>query len=208
MTELLNNSRLLGIDIGSTTAKVSFSKDGQVVFERYDRHLSHVLEKTLEMLGTAKDLLSEAPFTVAISGSAGIGMAEASGLTFVQEVYATAEIIKQLAPDTGAVVELGGEDAKVIFFEGGTDARMNGSCAGGTGAFIDQMAALLNMSIQELDEASFRAERIYPIASRCGVFAKSDVQSLFNQGAGKDDVAASVYQAVVNQTIVGLMQGR
>lgn len=208
MTELLNNSRLLGIDIGSTTAKVSFSKDGQVVFERYDRHLSHVLEKTLEMLASAKDLLSEAPFTVAISGSAGIGMAEASGLTFVQEVYATAEIIKQLAPDTGAVVELGGEDAKVIFFEGGTDARMNGSCAGGTGAFIDQMAALLNMSIQELDEASFRAERIYPIASRCGVFAKSDVQSLFNQGAGKDDVAASVYQAVVNQTIVGLMQGR
>ncbi|HHU07235.1 MAG TPA: 2-hydroxyglutaryl-CoA dehydratase, partial [Clostridiaceae bacterium] len=141
MTELLNNNRLLGIDIGSTTAKVSFSQSGQIVFERYDRHLSHVSQKTLEMLEAARDLLSEAPFTVAISGSAGLGMAEASGLTFVQEVYSTAEIIKQLAPDTGAVVELGGEDAKVIFFEGGADARMNGSCAGGTGAFIDQMAA-------------------------------------------------------------------
>lgn len=208
MTEIINNSRLLGIDIGSTTAKVSFSQDGHVVFERYERHLSHVLEKTLEMLGSARDLLSEAPFTVAVSGSAGIEMAEVSGLTFVQEVYSTAGIIKQLAPDTGAVVELGGEDAKVIFFEGGTDARMNGSCAGGTGAFIDQMAALLNMTIQELNEASLRAERIYPIASRCGVFAKSDVQALFNQGASKDDVAASVFQAVVNQTIVGLMQGR
>ncbi|HHU07082.1 MAG TPA: hypothetical protein GXZ59_01925, partial [Clostridiaceae bacterium] len=191
-----------------TTAKVSFSQSGQIVFERYDRHLSHVSQKTLEILEAARDLLSEAPFTVAISGSAGLGMAEASGLTFVQEVYSTAEIIKQLAPDTGAVVELGGEDAKVIFFEGGADARMNGSCAGGTGAFIDQMAALLDMTIQELDEASLRAERIYPIASRCGVFAKTDVQALFNQGASKDDVAASVYQAVVNQTIVGLMQGR
>ncbi|HHV42202.1 MAG TPA: 2-hydroxyglutaryl-CoA dehydratase [Clostridiaceae bacterium] len=208
MSKTVQLNRALGIDIGSTTVKVSFTSEDQIMFERYERHRSHVLEKTLELLEPAEAMLSEAPFTVAISGSAGIGMSETSGLPFVQEVYATSEIIKKLAPDTGTVIELGGEDAKIIFFEGGTDARMNGSCAGGTGAFIDQMASLLDMTIPELDEASFRAERIYPIASRCGVFAKTDVQALFNQGAGKEDVAASIYQAVVNQTIVGLAQGR
>lgn len=208
MAEALHFNRALGIDIGSTTVKVSLTCGGQIVFERYERHLSHIQDKTIELLEQASDLLAAAPFTVALSGSAGLGLSEISGLPFVQEVYATGEIVKQLEPDTGAVIELGGEDAKVIFFAGGTDARMNGSCAGGTGAFIDQMAALLDMTIPELDEASFRAERIYPIASRCGVFAKTDVQALFNQGAGKEDVAASIYQAVVNQTIVGLAQGR
>lgn len=208
MAEALHFNRALGIDIGSTTVKVSLTCGERIVFERYERHLSHVQDKTIELLQQAEDLLAEAPFTVALSGSAGLGLSEISGLPFVQEVYATGEIVKQLEPDIGAVVELGGEDAKVIFFAGGIDARMNGSCAGGTGAFIDQMAALLDMTIPELDEASFRAERIYPIASRCGVFAKTDVQALFNQGASKEDVAASIYQAVVNQTIVGLAQGR
>lgn len=208
MAEALHFNRALGIDIGSTTVKVSLTCGGQIVFERYERHLSNIQDKTIELLEQASDLLAAAPFTVALSGSAGLGLSEITGLPFVQEVYATGEIVKLLEPDTGAVIELGGEDAKVIFFAGGTDARMNGSCAGGTGAFIDQMAALLDMTIPELDEASFRAERIYPIASRCGVFAKTDVQALFNQGAGKEDVAASIYQAVVNQTIVGLAQGR
>ena len=137
-----------------------------------------------------------------------MGMAEAAGLPFVQEVYATGEVVSRLAPDTGVVIELGGEDAKVIFFNGGIDERMNGSCAGGTGAFIDQMAVLLNMTVDEMDAESLKATRIYPIASRCGVFAKTDIQPLLNQGASKADIAMSIYQAVVNQTITGLIQGR
>ncbi|MBQ9783048.1 MAG: 2-hydroxyacyl-CoA dehydratase, partial [Clostridia bacterium] len=148
------------------------------------------------------------PFTVALSGSAGLGLAEACGIPFVQEVFATGEVVKQREPDATAVIELGGEDAKILFFEGGTDERMNGSCAGGTGAFIDQMATLLNLDADEMDRLSLNHSRIYPIASRCGVFAKTDIQPLLNQGARKEDVAASIYQAVVNQTIAGLAQGR
>ncbi len=200
--------RALGIDIGSTTTKLVLVEKDRILYERYERHLSRVREKTLEMILDIKDLLSEAPFSVAVSGSAGMGVTEATSLPFVQEVYATGEAVKNLAPDTSAVIELGGEDAKVIFFDGGIDERMNGSCAGGTGAFIDQMAVLLNMSVTEMDEESLKAKRIYPIASRCGVFAKTDIQPLLNQGAQKSDVAASIYQAVVNQTITGLAQGR
>ncbi|MBQ8208128.1 MAG: 2-hydroxyacyl-CoA dehydratase [Clostridia bacterium] len=200
--------RALGIDIGSTTTKVVLVDGNDILYERYERHFSQVREKTLEMIKDMKELLSSAPFTVAVSGSAGMGVTEATGLPFVQEVYATGEAVKRFAPDTSAVIELGGEDAKVIFFDGGVDERMNGSCAGGTGAFIDQMAVLLNMSVEEMDEESLKAKRIYPIASRCGVFAKTDIQPLLNQGALKSDVAASIYQAVVNQTITGLAQGR
>ena len=144
----------------------------------------------------------------AISGSAGLGLAESAGVSFVQEVFATGEVVRRLEPDAAAVVELGGEDAKIIFFDGGVDERMNGSCAGGTGAFIDQMATLLNVTADELDELSLQSTRLYPIASRCGVFAKTDIQPLLNQGAKHADVAASIYQAVVNQTIAGLAQGR
>lgn len=198
---------LVGIDIGSTTAKVVVVKDGDIVYSRYERHLSQVRAKTLELLRAAGDAIKGA-IKVAVSGSAGLGMANAARLSFVQEVFATGEVVKTLSPETSAVVELGGEDAKVIFFKGGTDERMNGSCAGGTGAFIDQMATLLNVTPDELDEMSLRSERIYPIASRCGVFAKTDIQPLLNQGARKEDIAASIYQAVVNQTIAGLAQGR
>lgn len=200
--------RALGIDIGSTTAKIVFTENDEIIFEHYERHFSEALDTTIETLRAIKTMLAEDRFTVAISGSAGLGVAEASGLPFVQEVYATGEFIRREIPDADAVIELGGEDAKVLFFSGGTDARMNGSCAGGTGAFIDQMASLLNMTIAEMDAASLKASQIYPIASRCGVFAKTDVQALFNQGANKNDVAASIYQAVVNQTITGLAQGR
>ncbi len=198
---------LVGIDIGSTTAKVVVVKNGEIVYERYERHLSQVRSKTLELLRDAGDAIS-GEIKVAVSGSAGLGMANAAHLAFVQEVFATGEVIKNLSPETSAVIELGGEDAKVIFFKGGTDERMNGSCAGGTGAFIDQMATLLNVTPDELDELSLRSERIYPIASRCGVFAKTDIQPLLNQGARKEDISASIYQAVVNQTIAGLAQGR
>ena len=200
--------RMLGIDIGSTTVKVVLLRNGEILYSKYERHLSQVRQKTLEIISEIKDKLETAPFTVAVSGSAGLGLAQAANLPFIQEVYATGEVVKKLAPDTNAVIELGGEDAKIIFFGGGMDERMNGTCAGGTGAFIDQMAVLLNMTVDEMDKESLSYKRIYPIASRCGVFAKSDIQPLLNQGASKADVAASIYQAVVNQTITGLAQGR
>ena len=199
---------LVGIDIGSTTAKLVVIKDGNMVYSRYERHMSRVREKTLELLNDARDYISNCEIKVSISGSAGLGVANAAGLNFVQEVFATRMVVKTVSPETSAVIELGGEDAKIIFFEGGTDERMNGTCAGGTGAFIDQMATLLNVTPDELDQLSLQSQRIYPIASRCGVFAKTDIQPLLNQGARKEDISASIYQAVVNQTIAGLAQGR
>lgn len=198
---------LIGIDVGSTTVKAVVAKDGRVVFEDYLRHMSQIREKLAYLLEKISDI-TEGEVKVAISGSAGLGIAEDCGIPFVQEVFATAETVRTYAPDISVVIELGGEDAKIIFFEGGTDERMNGTCAGGTGAFIDQMAMLMNVSPLELDKLSHGYERIYPIASRCGVFAKSDIQPLLNQGARKEDIAASIYQAVVNQTIAGLAQGR
>ena len=199
---------LLGIDIGSTTAKAVLRRGDEVLYQKYERHFSCVREKTVELLSEIRGIIGSESVLTAISGSAGLGLAEAASLPFVQEVFATAEVVKTKEPDTSCVIELGGEDAKIIFFDGSIDERMNGSCAGGTGAFIDQMATLLNITVDELDELSLEAERIYPIASRCGVFAKTDIQPLLNQGARKQDVAASIYQAVVNQTIAGLAQGR
>ena len=198
----------LGIDIGSTTVKTVLREGDRVIYEKYERHMSRVRLKTLEMLEELRPYVGEREFFAALSGSAGLGLANACGLPFVQEVFATGEVVKKLEPDASAVIELGGEDAKIIFFEGGTDERMNGTCAGGTGAFIDQMATLLDLSVDEMDALSMKHTRIYPIASRCGVFAKTDIQPLLNQGAKKEDVAASVYQAVVNQTVAGLAQGR
>ncbi len=198
----------LGIDIGSTTAKAVLFSDGEILFEQYERHFSAVREKCGELVEKLIPLTGGAPFSVAVSGSAGLGLANACGLPFVQEVYATSKIVEKLEPDARCVIELGGEDAKIIFFDGGVDERMNGSCAGGTGAFIDQMATLLDVSVDELDRLSLTSERIYPIASRCGVFAKTDIQPLLNQGAKKSDLAMSIYKAVVNQSIAGLAQGK
>jgi activator of 2-hydroxyglutaryl-CoA dehydratase len=182
----------VGIDIGSTTAKIVVVDNGKLLFECYERHLSMVRKKALELVIRIRELVGDRPLKVAVSGSAGFGLAKAAGLPFVQEVFATGEVVKRLAPETSAVIELGGEDAKIIFFEGGMDERMNGSCAGGTGAFIDQMATLLNVTPSEMDALSLRHQRIYPIASRCGVFAKTDIQPLLNQGASKEDIAASI----------------
>lgn len=198
----------IGIDVGSTTAKIVVTDNGKILHEKYERHFSQVREKILELFENAYPFIGSRPFHCALSGSAGLGIANAAGIPFVQEVFATAETVKLFEPDTDVVIELGGEDAKIIFFAGGLDERMNGSCAGGTGAFIDQMASLLNVTPDELDALSLKSERIYPIASRCGVFAKTDIQPLLNQGARKEDIAASIYQAVVNQTIAGLAQGR
>ncbi|MCR4804105.1 MAG: acyl-CoA dehydratase activase [Clostridia bacterium] len=199
---------LVGMDIGSTTAKIVVIDGGDIVFSKYERHFSQVRQKAVELTKQAAPYLEGKTFYASISGSAGLGLAKAAGLPFVQEVFATGQVVEVLEPATDVVVELGGEDAKVIFFRGGMDERMNGSCAGGTGAFIDQMATLLNVSVDELDKLAQKHERIYPIASRCGVFAKSDIQPLLNQGAKKEDIGASVFQAVVDQTIAGLAQGR
>ena len=200
----------IGIDIGSTTVKVVVLDDqDKTIFHTYERHMSKVREKTAETLRQLIPQLSGQQVRVAITGSAGLGVAKAAGLDFVQEVFATAGAVERFVPDTDAVVELGGEDAKIIFLTGGLEERMNGSCAGGTGAFIDQMATLLGITADELDELSLRHEKLYAIASRCGVFAKSDIQPLLNQGARKEDIAASIFQAVVNQTSqVWLKAGR
>ena len=199
----------IGIDVGSTTVKVVvLSEQNDLLYRSYERHFSQVREKTCELLEKAREIVGDSPVRAVITGSAGLGMATSAGVDFVQEVFATAEAVGTFLPGTDAVVELGGEDAKIIFFGGALEERMNGSCAGGTGAFIDQMATLMNVTAGELDALSEHYEKIYPIASRCGVFAKSDIQPILNQGGRKEDVAASIFQAVVDQTIAGLAQGR
>ena len=198
----------LGIDVGSTTAKVALLDNDEMIFSKYQRHFSKVRETSIEILRELKKQIGDRRFSVAISGSAGFGISKITGLNFVQEVFATAEAVKRLIPDTDAVIELGGEDAKIIFLSGGLEERMNGSCAGGTGSFIDQMVTLLSISAEEFDKLSLECTKIYPVASRCGVFAKTDVQPLLNQGIRKEDITASIFQAVVEQTISGLAQGR
>ncbi len=199
----------IGIDIGSTTVKVTVLGEGnELLFRSYERHFSKTRECALAALKSVSDLLAGKEVKLVITGSAGLGVAKAAELDFVQEVYATAAAVNAFVPDTDAVIELGGEDAKIIFFGGALEERMNGSCAGGTGAFIDQMATLMNVTASELDELSLKHEKIYPIASRCGVFAKTDIQPILNQGGRKEDVAASIFQAVVDQTVAGLTQGR
>ena len=163
---------LLGIDIGSTTAKAVLIKNRAVVYEKYARHFSKVREKCCELIKEIGNIIGDSPMSIAISGSAGLGLAESAEVAFIQEVFATGEVVRYMEPDTSCVIELGGEDAKIIFFDGGIDERMNGSCAGGTGAFIDQMATLLDVDPDTLDRLSLDYKRIYPIASRCGVFAK------------------------------------
>ena len=199
----------IGIDIGSTTVKVVVLDDqNKLLFRSYERHYSKTRQRALETLHSIQHMLSGQSVRLMITGSAGLGVAKAADLEFVQEVYATAAAVNTYIPNTDAVIELGGEDAKIIFFGGALEERMNGSCAGGTGAFIDQMATLMNVTVDKLDELSLKHEKIYPIASRCGVFAKSDIQPILNQGGRKEDVAASIFQAVVDQTVAGLTQGR
>ena len=200
----------VGLDIGSTTIKcVVLGEHDELLYSTYERHYSHILEKAQELLRRidAEQLHGEKAL-LSISGSAGMGLADSCGVPFVQEVFSTRVAVKRFVPETDCVIELGGEDAKILFLTNGTEVRMNGSCAGGTGAFIDQMATLLKMSADEMNKAAENAQRTYTIASRCGVFAKSDVQPLINQGARTEDIAASIYKAVVNQTIAGLAQGR
>jgi predicted CoA-substrate-specific enzyme activase len=199
----------IGIDIGSTTVKVVvLDEQNKLLFRSYERHYSKARERAAETLRSIRDMLTGKSVHLVITGSAGLGVAKTAGIDFVQEVYATAAAVNTFIPGTDAVIELGGEDAKIIFFGGALEERMNGSCAGGTGAFIDQMATLMNVDVSTLDRLSLQHTKIYPIASRCGVFAKSDIQPILNQGGRKEDVAASIFQAVVDQTVAGLTQGR
>ena len=200
----------VGLDVGSTTIKCVVMDDGgKILYQSYERHLSKITEKMVEILTKIRNTVvrgDKAQLTV--SGSAGMGISQTCRLPFVQEVYATRIAVGKLVPDADVIIELGGEDAKILFLTGGTEVRMNGSCAGGTGAFIDQMATLLGVPLDEMNELAKQYEKIYTIASRCGVFAKSDVQPLLNQGARKTDISASIFAAVANQTIAGLAQGR
>ena len=199
----------IGIDIGSTTIKlVALDNDNKIKFQKYARHFSEIADALKTSLNEIKDIVKNEPFTFALSGSAGMGIGERLALPFVQEVISCAAAVKKLAPETDTVVELGGEDAKVIYFGAAPEERMNGVCAGGTGSFIDHMASLLNTDALGLNSLAEKGDEIYTIASRCGVFAKTDVQALMNDGASKENIAKSILQAVVNQTVGNLAQGR
>lgn len=199
----------IGLDIGSTTIKCVVLDNDEIIYKDYKRHYSHIKDNLIEKLNFLIDNhIVDNNSMLAISGSAGMGLADGIGVEFVQEVYATRIAANKLIPGTDCIIELGGEDAKILFLTNGMEVRMNGSCAGGTGAFIDQMATLLNIDITEINGIAKGHQKIYSIASRCGVFAKTDIQPLLNQGASKSDIAASIFQAVVNQTIGGLAQGR
>lgn len=200
----------LGLDVGSTTIKcVVLDENDNIIYSDYKRHYSHIKDNIISKLKELKEnKIIENEVLMSISGSAGMGMADGANIPFVQEVYATRIAANKLIPGTNCIIELGGEDAKILFLTDGMEVRMNGSCAGGTGAFIDQMATLLNVDITEINGLAMNHQKLYSIASRCGVFAKTDIQPLLNQGASKSDIAASIFYAVVNQTIGGLAQGR
>ncbi|MEK4264100.1 acyl-CoA dehydratase activase-related protein [Paenibacillus sp. FSL L8-0499] len=198
----------IGLDIGSTTAKLVVIERDIIVYQDYVRHYSDIKKAALSLLSDVRDRFPERGARLTVSGSSGLSLSKLGGVPFIQEVIACTKAISALIPECDTAIELGGEDAKIIYLRGGIEQRMNTACAGGTGAFIDQMAALLQTDPAGLNVLAEKHERIYPIASRCGVFAKSDVQPLLNEGARREDVAASIFQSIVNQTISGLACGR
>jgi predicted CoA-substrate-specific enzyme activase len=200
----------IGLDIGSTTVKmVVLSSQGEMLYSKYKRHLSDIKSTVLSMMGRAYEHYPEAMISILTTGSGGLSVSKWLDVGFIQEVVACAKTVEHLIPKTDVAIELGGEDAKITYFESGSiDQRMNGTCAGGTGAFIDQMASLLQTDAMGLNELAKSYKVIHPIAARCGVFAKTDIQPLINEGAAKEDIAASIFQAVVNQTISGLACGK
>ena len=205
----MNSCKKLGIDIGSTTVKVSIIEDGgKLLFADYKRHFANIQETLADLLREGEEKLGALTVEPVITGSGGLTLSKHLDIPFVQEVVAVATSLKDYAPQTDVAIELGGEDAKIIYFTGGIDQRMNGICAGGTGSFIDQMASLLQTDASGLNEYAKNYKAIYPIAARCGVFAKTDIQPLINEGATKEDLSASIFQAVVNQTISGLACGK
>lgn len=197
----------IGLDVGSTTVKVVVMNDKLEVIETsYERHYSDTKNTVCKVLEQLADEYCENEFTLSLTGSGAMSVANFLDVPFIQEVVACKRAVEKYIPQTDVVIELGGEDAKIIYFGKSIEQRMNGTCAGGTGAFLDQMASLLNTDTIGLNELAKNHKTIYPIASRCGVFAKTDVQPLLNEGAAKEDIAASIFQAVVNQTISGLAQ--
>lgn len=205
----MNKPFRIGIDVGSTTVKfVVLDDDNKIIHKEYNRHFSDIKNTVFKMFENAKDLLIKKVGTINITGSAGINISKKLDAPFIQEVVACTSTIEEIVPEVDVAIELGGEDAKITYFGDVVEQRMNGTCAGGTGAFIDQMASLLQTDASGLNELAKNYKTIYPIASRCGVFAKTDIQPLLNEGASKEDIAVSVLQAVVNQTIGGLAQGR
>ena len=203
------NTYRAGIDIGSTTVKlVVLNEQNEILFGDYRRHHAHTQQTLNSLLKSVRQKLGDCALRVKITGSGSINLGKALGIDFVQEVVAVATALKEAAPQTDVAIELGGEDAKIIYFKGGLEERMNGVCAGGTGSFIDQMASLLQTDATGLNDAAKDFKQIHPIAARCGVFAKTDIQPLINEGATKADLAASIFQAVVNQTISGLACGK
>ncbi len=207
---MISKDYTLGIDIGSTTVKIALlDKEKSIVFSDYKRHFANIQETLAELLSEAKEKCGNITLHPVITGSGGLTLAKHLEVPFVQEVVAVSTSLKALAPKTDVAIELGGEDAKIIYFEdGNVEQRMNGICAGGTGSFIDQMASLLQTDATGLNEYARNYNSLYTIAARCGVFAKSDIQPLINEGATKEDLSASIFQAVVNQTISGLACGK
>ncbi len=206
----MKESKLLnvGLDVGSTTVKIIVMSNQEVIYKEYRRHFSDTKNTVCNVLNELIEKYPENTFTIALTGSGAMSVAKFLGVEFLQEVVSCKRIVEKYIPQTDVVIELGGEDAKIIYFDKSIEQRMNGTCAGGTGAFLDQMASLLNTDTAGLNELAKTYKTIYPIASRCGVFAKSDIQPLINEGAAKSDIAASIFQAVVNQTISGLACGR
>ncbi len=200
--------RYMGIDVGSTTVKAVLLEEENIIFSAYMRHYSDIKSTVEQLLEKAYEAIGDLDFCVSITGSGGLLLANMLNIPFVQEVIATKAAVLHALPDTDVVIELGGEDAKILFLTDGMEQRMNGTCAGGTGSFLDQMALLLKTDTKGLNDLAEKHEHLYRIAARCGVFAKSDVQPLLNEGAAREDVAASILQAVVTQTISGLAQGR
>ena len=199
----------LGIDIGSTTVKlVVLDDENKIIYKRYERHMSNVMEKVTELMADLYEKYPDEKVRAVITGSGGLALSQLMGVYFEQEVVSCSKAVEALIPQTDVAIELGGEDAKITFYGATIEQQMNGTCAGGTGAFIDQMAVLLNTDAAGLNEAAKNHKIIYPIAARCGVFAKTDIQPLINEGAAIEDLAASIFQAVVNQTISGLACGR
>lgn len=199
----------IGLDIGSTTVKLAvLNSDNILIYNEYKRHFSDIRSTIIDLINECYKELGDINCKINITGSGGLSVSKWLNLGFVQEVIACSKTVETIIPQTDVVIELGGEDAKITYFKGGIEQRMNGSCAGGTGAFIDQMSILLNTDAMGLNEYAKEYKVLYPIASRCGVFAKTDVQPLINEGAKKSDIAASIFQAVVNQTIGGLACGK
>ncbi|MGL5381684.1 acyl-CoA dehydratase activase-related protein [Clostridium sp.] len=199
----------IGLDIGSTTVKlVIIDNENIIMHSKYQRHFSDIKSTIIDLINDAYEKVGDIECKIMVTGSGGLSVSKWLDINFAQEVIACSKTVEVLIPETDVVIELGGEDAKITYLRGGIEQRMNGSCAGGTGAFIDQMATLLNTDAQGLNEYAKSYKVIYPIASRCGVFAKTDVQPLINEGANKEDISASIFQAVVNQTIGGLACGK